>query len=390
MTPKPTTAAADNSDPPASHRHWIAKLTLALVATLVTVALVGGMGELAVRYRERHRNSVPGSISMMFYRHSRLRHALVRNYDYFGWVHIDAQGFRGPDVRTEKQSGVRRIMVVGSSTTFDPQVTSDAATWPARLQVWLTRLSPGRKVEVINAGVPGYRVLDDLIRLEIELYQYQPDLIILYEGHNDLFGALQRGGAGGGDDGDAPPSRPGEMPTVTPWEHWLTDHSLLYEKLKKRLIVINFTARGGAVLRSRGAASLDPLLDRGAENVARDVTAFLAVARSLGFRVAVPELVHISGAGVTREPDLSARDEWRRAVPFASPEAVLSGYARYTAAVRAVIEREGSTWIPTASCGLTGRKWYAAEDPIHFNDAGADRFAECIARALLAAGLAEK
>ena len=54
----------------------------------------------------------------------------------------------------------------------------------------MRRLLPGRRIEVINAGVPGYRVIDNVVRLETELYQYRPDLIILYEVHNDLFTAL--------------------------------------------------------------------------------------------------------------------------------------------------------------------------------------------------------
>jgi lysophospholipase L1-like esterase len=373
-----------------SGKDSLANVALAICSTLLALGLVGATGELAVRYRERHRSEVPGSMSLMFYQHSRLRHALVRNYDYFGWAHIDAQGFRGRPVATEKPPDVLRIMVVGSSTTFDPQVTGDAAAWPARLEVWLTRLSPERKYEVINAGVPGYRVIDDLIRLETELYQYQPDLIILYEGHNDLFSALQHSGGEGGDEVDSSPSRPGELPVVTPWEHWLTSHSLLYVKIKKRLSVISFRSRGATVLRSRQTASLDPILDRGAQNIARDVTAFLAVARGFGVRVAMPDLVNVSGVGATEEPDPKTRDEWHQAVPFVPPEVALSGYVRYSAAVREVAEHDGSAWIPTASCGLRGRKWYASEDPIHFNDTGSDRFGECIARALLAAGLTKK
>jgi lysophospholipase L1-like esterase len=370
---------------------WVGKVALAVCTTVITLGVLGAAGEVVVRYRERHRSTVPGSLSLLFYQHNRLRHALVRNYDYFGWVHIDGEGFRGAEVTTEKPSDVLRIMVVGSSTTFDPQVTKDDAAWPARLQVWLTRLSPGRKFEVINGGVPGYRVADDLIRLELELYQYQPDLIVLYEGHNDLFGALQRSGGEEGDDAEGTsPSRPGEMPTMTPWEHWLTTHSLLYTKLKKRLIVINFSSRGKAVLRSRGTESLDPVINRGVENITRDMTSFLAVARGFGFRVAVPELVNVSGAGATVEADPITRDEWRHAVPFAPPEAVLAGYARYDAAVRSVAERNGAQWIATGSCGLTGRRWYAAEDPIHFNNVGADRFGECMARALVSAGLIGK
>ncbi len=153
---------------------------------------------------------------LLFYRQVRLGHGLVRNYSYFDWVHVNRQGFRGSDVALDKPCGATRIIAVGGSTTFDTFVSRDEAAWPARLQMWLRQLAPQRPVEVINAGVPGYRVIDDLIRLEIELYQYQPDIIILYQGHNDLFAALGHGTSG------PPPGidTPWEMPVVTPWRHW--------------------------------------------------------------------------------------------------------------------------------------------------------------------------
>ena len=76
----------------------------------------------------------------------------------------------------------KRTLAIGSSTTFDPGVSGDAATWPARLQFWLAQLSPAHTVEVINAGVPGYVVMTDLIRLETNLYRYRPDVIVRNEG----------------------------------------------------------------------------------------------------------------------------------------------------------------------------------------------------------------
>ena len=94
-----------------------------------TLALTTGLllGEFAVRYRERHRTTVPGSTPLLFYRHSRLGHALVRNYDYFGWIHVNRQGFRGASVPLDKQPGTLRVMAVGGSTTFDDFVTRDEA-----------------------------------------------------------------------------------------------------------------------------------------------------------------------------------------------------------------------------------------------------------------------
>jgi lysophospholipase L1-like esterase len=368
-----------------THREgWKGTVGLLAGATLLAFVVVAFAGEAAVRRREWHRTTLAGTLPLLFYQHGRLGHAMVRGFDYFGWIHINHEGFRGPEVAVQKAPGVLRIMAVGSSTTFDRSVSGDAATWPARLQFSLNQL-PGRSVEVINAGVPGYRVMEDLIRLEEELYRYQPDVIILYEGHNDLFGALGRGRGGL----EPASSTPGEVPIVTPWGHWLSRHSLLYGKLAARLKVFQFGVAGRRTLAQGEPAgqSEDETLNAGAQKFERDLASFLAVASTLGTRVVIPEMVHASGVGTVSESDSTLRNIWSYTVPFARPEAVLRGYVRYNAVLQQVAKRFGATWIGTASFGLTGTQWYDAGDPIHFNDRGADRMGHRLAEALVASGI---
>ena len=119
-------------------RGWRAAAFMGGATALLTMAITGVAGEVGVRYRERHRTTLAGALPLLYYQHGRLGHAFVRGFDYFGWIHINHEGFRGPEVAVQKAPGVLRIMAVGSSTTFDPSVTSDAATWPAR-----RRLGPG-------------------------------------------------------------------------------------------------------------------------------------------------------------------------------------------------------------------------------------------------------
>jgi len=379
--PQRPVAGNDRATAPAGGgTSWRVSAAVALGATFFALAAAAFAGELVLRHRERQRTNVAGIMPLLFYRHSRLGHALVRDYDYFGHIHVDREGFRGPDVPVSKVPGTLRIMAVGSSTTFDPGVSSDTATWPARLQAWLQRLAPDQRVEVINAGVPGYRVIDDLIRLEMDLSRYRPDVVILYEGHNDLFGALRRTRV-------EPPafiSTPDEIPSVTPWGHWLTRHSLLYGKLVGRLEVLHFVASGRRAS-ATGAPQLPPqaVVDTGARRFEQDLTAFLAVTRSFDIRVVIPELVQMSGVGSLEEPDSTIRRIWSYTVPFARPETVLQGYVRYNEALRNTARRFGATWIPTDSFGLAGKEWYEEGDPIHFNDRGAERMAQQLARALI-------
>jgi lysophospholipase L1-like esterase len=351
------------------------RLLLLALPTVLVAATLCGVGEIVVRYRERHRTTVPGTMPSLYYRQIPLGQALVRNYDYYGWAHTNAQGFRGArPVTTTRSPGTVRIMAVGGSTTFDTEVSADSAAWPARLERILNDLLPGRIVEVINAGVAGYGMEDDLIRLETELYKYHPDLIILYQGHNDLYSGLKR--AAGFD--DLPdPQRPGQVPAVTPWVRWLEVHSLLYTKLRERWIALRFArsrSRSGQ-RRTNDAASL---IEPSAQRLERALRNYFAVAHALGIPVVVPEIVQISGATI-HETDPRLISEWQHAVPFAPTDSVLAGYARYNAVLKSATDAYHVPFLPMLGLRIVGTNYYSTNDPVHFNDRGADRFARGLA-----------
>ena len=167
---------------------------------------------------------------MLYYQHRRLGHALARNTDCFGWIRINRHGFREKDFSVEKPADTNRIVVIGASTTFDTQVSSDERTWPARLEYWLNQAGLRYPVEVINAGVPLYQLIDHFIRLQTDLYRFRPDLIILYAAHNDVSCALRHE--------QTPPreraNRPNAIPVVTPWNHWLQARSFRRSGLVER------------------------------------------------------------------------------------------------------------------------------------------------------------
>ena len=285
----------------AETRRWPgirANLLVALASVLVTLLVVVAAGEWLVRYRETHRSEAPGTMGMLFYQHDRLRHALVRNFEYFGWVHINSAGFRGAEL-SPLEPGTLRLMAVGGSTTFDSRVSSEDAAWPARLESWLEEGQPDLSVQVINAGTPGYLVEDNLIRLVTELHHHCPDAIILYHAHNDLRRSLGRARrrSGSGPSTARGPQRPGEMQPRSGVAIWLSQHSLLYTKVRERLMVMRGRGRTRAVAADYAVQTRDEdgdamyrrRLDRGRRDFERNVGAFIAVARSMGIQVFVPD-----------------------------------------------------------------------------------------------------
>jgi hypothetical protein len=122
--------------------------------------------------------------------------ALVQPHPYLGYaltpgwqrrgVHHNRLGFRGRETSLEKPKGTVRIVCLGGSTTYGFFVTSDDETWPARLEVYLREIAPGHSIEVINAGVPGYTSFESLTSLQFRVLDLQPDIIVVYQGYNDL------------------------------------------------------------------------------------------------------------------------------------------------------------------------------------------------------------
>lgn len=110
---------------------------------------------------------------------------------------INSFGFRGPEVTKAKPEGVYRIVCLGGSSTYGHTPSSDATTWPARLQYWLNHPEVGvdRPVEVLNAGCSGWSTFESATNLATRMIEFEPDLVIVYHTINDARCALWlRGG----------------------------------------------------------------------------------------------------------------------------------------------------------------------------------------------------
>jgi lysophospholipase L1-like esterase len=207
-------------------------------------------------------------------------------------------------------------------------------------------------------------VLDNLIRFEQELHRLRPHLILLLQGHNDLYEMLHPA--------PADPDAPSEAATATPWGRWLERHSLLYGKATAALR--NATGRLGRHQAPPPPEAMRASLDRGLAQFEVDVRSYVAVAQALGAHVVLIEPVHVSsGAG---EASASTAELWGHAFGAVDPALVLEGYAREREVLRRVAEATGADFIPTDGFGLDSTRFYEPGDPIHFNDDGARVMAE--------------
>ena len=104
------------------------------------------------------------------------------------FVYSNEDGFRIPSpgykLPKQKTAGQFRVAFLGSSSvqiasTFD-------VTLPGSFKKLLQRRYPGRDVEVINAGIQSCVSRQSLVQLVTTVVDYQPDVVILYDGLNDL------------------------------------------------------------------------------------------------------------------------------------------------------------------------------------------------------------
>ncbi|MFQ5731949.1 MAG: SGNH/GDSL hydrolase family protein [Planctomycetaceae bacterium] len=86
-------------------------------------------------------------------------------------------GLRGAEVAVPKPAGVYRILLLGDDSTLAIE-TPESETACRKLQELLQRETPLR-VEVVNAGVPGYCPLLSFLFYRHALLGLQPDLIVL-------------------------------------------------------------------------------------------------------------------------------------------------------------------------------------------------------------------
>ena len=101
------------------------------------------------------------------------------------YVNINSFGFRGVEISKEKPENVYRIIMLGGSTLFGYGATSDETTIPGFLQQKFETTNSDFKVEVINAGSSGAYSKTETLYVKHKLLDFDPDLIIVYDGWND-------------------------------------------------------------------------------------------------------------------------------------------------------------------------------------------------------------
>ncbi|HYN05636.1 MAG TPA: SGNH/GDSL hydrolase family protein, partial [Vicinamibacteria bacterium] len=101
---------------------------------------------------------------------------------------VNAEGLRGRETTVEKPAGVRRVAVLGDSIAFGYWV-ADEDGFPRQLEAMLNPAgAAGDRVEVLNFGVPGYNLDQEIEALRAKVLAFAPDLVVVAFCLNDLEG----------------------------------------------------------------------------------------------------------------------------------------------------------------------------------------------------------
>src|SRR5439155_3552527 len=96
-------------------------------------------------------------------------------------VHINSHGTRGPEFQSQKPANTFRILSLGDSRTFGWGL-SESETYSDQLRRLLqNKVGPGRKIEVLNAGVNAWSYPQMLVYFRDTAINYHPDVVLLAE-----------------------------------------------------------------------------------------------------------------------------------------------------------------------------------------------------------------
>jgi lysophospholipase L1-like esterase len=103
---------------------------------------------------------------------------------------VNALGLRGPETTVEKRAGARRVAVLGDSIAYGYWV-AERDGFPRQLEAMLNEPGgTGGRIEVLNFGVPGYNLDQEIETLRARALAFSVDVVVVAFCLNDLEGVF--------------------------------------------------------------------------------------------------------------------------------------------------------------------------------------------------------
>jgi lysophospholipase L1-like esterase len=283
----------------------------------------------------------------------------------FGPLHINSHGFRSPEITVEKPASRLRLAFLGGSTTFCAEVSSDQMTWPYLVVAAIQERNPDLDMDFINGAVPGYSTAGLKPYFEQRIARFHPDVIVIYEGANDLSAnsytlAREQGIT---------------THNVDQSMGWLAQHSMLVYLIKKNLQTLE--------LQHEVHAQQKIVLDQArlAAMYRKDLTALVEASRQVASLVVTVTFAPRVRADQSPAELRTAAVSSLYYMPYLTPEAILEGFQSYNRVMRSVAVEEDTLLIGDEDSIPADALHY--KDSAHFTDAGSMAMAKRVADSLL-------
>lgn len=177
-------------------------VTYAVVLLIGTVILVEIASALVLKNLDQGDNSEQGSRHLYHpYRSHQLNPEYKRDFDSHGLKLHSDDGFRSDKIyEKSKAENTFRIIMLGGSTLYGIGATSPYPAAPSlknnetvsyyleqEINKTLNVEGADYNVEIINAAVTAYTTFHHLVYMNEILYEYEPDLLVFLDGHNDFY-----------------------------------------------------------------------------------------------------------------------------------------------------------------------------------------------------------
>jgi len=239
-----------------------------------------------------------------------------------------SQRFKGPLAKVPKPPDVVRVMCYGDSLTDGPP----KGGWPTWLGVLWNRRPPvpGRRVEVLNAGVAGYSSHQGLLRFLQEVDQYQPDLLLVSFGWNDAAEAV---------------GQPDRSFRIPPWPLVACQRALI--PYRAYLVLMNYTQRWRAAPPKSESETAHPRVSL--DDYVANLDRFRNEAQARGIPI-----VFLTRPHKLPTAELRSQPTWRHSVPDYNAALVAWSQSRGVALIDAQRHFESlSTELFSDECHFT-------------------------------------
>lgn len=335
--------------------------------TFVTLALVVGFllaGEVGVRIRAWMRHGSGGPVADIYTADEKLGRRLRPGASILGTkrsVTINRWGFRGADVPRVKPRGLIRIAVLGDSTSFGMEASSDTAVWPARMAAVLESKDRQRSYDVINCAVPGYTLQSSAIQLNDLAPTFDPDFVVVYQASTDIAAHARRQFPS-----NHKTSRSGGVSA------FVQKHSLL-----ANLVRVNCVAFNAKLVGRQGRDRLD---QRGVDAFRERLHDLVADCRTRGLDVILCTFPRAFGDPSAPTDQFQLAASALAAIPALSLQGLNDAYDRYNGAIRSVADRNDVPLVDLAE--IVPKRAAFFTDAVHLNDAGHNRVGRAVAEVI--------